>query len=1135
MKTTNRNYSVNRRRLTAGFAGLFAAPLAALAQFTTPHLSNTPGDVTNTLGSTMFINHGVVGVGHISASALDSFGETFGSVSSMQITGWTKNGDGSYSGTLNVLPDRGYNSGNFYADYAARINQAGFTFKPYYGSTNIGGTTDLDKLNAQTNQFTFGPIGGVKFTYFDPNTGSNSFTTGLDPGTNYTSLFGKTMPYVTTYTGYQSPSSTTNTTYTGINKLPLDSEALVLKADGSGYVGDEYGANIYYFNPAKQIIGAIVPPPAMQPHSPTNVLNYSSVTTPLNGRRNNQGFEGVSLNPDGTRLFALQQSACVQDSDFAANNANAKNTRLLIYDVTGNPTPNSPVAEYALTLPTYKGNGNGSAADKTCAQSEIVALDNHRFLVLPRDGNGLGNSSPNPNVYKTILLVDTALGWPVNLAADAARNAEGGKITTASGVLDTAITPLSWVEAVNMLNTNQLGKFNVQWDSGTGQVSKLTMGEKWEGMALVSANDPANPNDYFLFVGNDNDFITSVGKMRSPDGTIVNYNAFNGYPANRIPAPLDSTNSENDTRILAFRVTIQSTLPQIDHLVMIYQENWSFDALYGSFPGANGIANASGSSTNQLDRLTGNPLASLGANSYDPVSSAIPIQNPPVPLNGTQDLRFLTDTNNVNSPAVVNTLLPYRLETFLDPTNLTGDIVHRYWQEQFQIDGGKMDKFVTWSDNPGLVMSRFDASQLPEGKLAQQYTMCDNFFHSAFGGSFLNHQFLVAAAAPVYPGAEAIIPGNVAALDTNGVLQLNVPGNGRLVRDGNITPTNGIVFANTNLTFGKNYAVNTIFSVNLAASGDPASTGLLPSQNDSNPADPNRPYIPTIGDRLDAAGVSWKWYSGGWDRALNVSPSNPAHYGTTIPDASISLFQWHHQAFAFYDNYAPWTNGVRNARSAAHLQDENNFFNDVISNTLPAVCFIKPLGPDNEHPGYASLQQGQLHVSNIVAAVQANPALWAHTAIIVTYDEHGGRWDHVTPPVRDIWGPGSRVPGIIISPFVKTHNVDHTQYETLSFLKTIENRFGLAPLTSADAAANTFAPAFNATPSVVLASPTLAASASGNQLGLSWPTGYTGYVVQMTTNLVNPNWTTVYSGTNSAFTVTTDSSQPSAFYRLIHP
>ena len=539
-------------------AALFAVPVAAWAQFTTPHLGNIPGDVTNALGATTFINHGLVGIGHISASALDSFGETFGSASSLQVTGFTNNGDGSYNGTLNVLPDRGYNTGNFYSHYRARINQVGFKFTPYYGTTNIGGATDLDKLNTQTNQFTFGSIGGVLFTYNDPITGSNSYTTGLDPGTNYATIFGKPMPYVGTYVGQQSPSDTNMVTYSGINKLPLDSEALVLKADGSGYIGDEYGANVYYFNSSKQIVDAIVPPPAFQPHSPTNVLNYTSANPPQNGRRNNQGFEGVSLSPDGTRLFALLQTACVQDGQQSANNQLAKNTRLLVYDVSTNPVPTNAIGEYVLTLPTYKSSGNGSVVDKTCAQSEVVALDNYRFLVLPRDGNGLGNSLNNPNVYKTLLLVDIRVGGPTNIVNDLARNVEGGTITSngVAGTVDPTITTLSWVEAVNMLNTNQLAKFNVQWDSGTNQVTKLTMGEKWEGVAMVSANDANNPNDYFIFVGNDNDFLTSNGQIMGPDGTIVSYNGFAGYPTNRIPAPVDSPYNENDTRILAFRVTI---------------------------------------------------------------------------------------------------------------------------------------------------------------------------------------------------------------------------------------------------------------------------------------------------------------------------------------------------------------------------------------------------------------------------------------------------------------------------------------------------------------------------------------------------------------------------------------------------
>src|SRR5947207_449204 len=94
-------------------AGMALVLVPARAQFTTPNVINTPGNVTNTLGGTMVINHGLVGVGNISASSLDAFGETLGSFSGLQITGWTNRGDGSYSGVFNLLPDRGYNSGSF--------------------------------------------------------------------------------------------------------------------------------------------------------------------------------------------------------------------------------------------------------------------------------------------------------------------------------------------------------------------------------------------------------------------------------------------------------------------------------------------------------------------------------------------------------------------------------------------------------------------------------------------------------------------------------------------------------------------------------------------------------------------------------------------------------------------------------------------------------------------------------------------------------------------------------------------------------------------------------------------------------------------------------------------------------------
>lgn len=412
---------------------------------------------------------------------------------------------------------------------------------------------------------------------------------------------------------------------------------------------------------------------------------------------------------------------------------------------------------------------------------------------------------------------------------------------------------------------------------------------------------------------------------------------------------------------------------KLNHIVVIYQENWSFDALYAKFPGANGAS--TGQTVAQVDK-NGNPLAALPQ---------------PLDANGNPDSRF-------PSTLPVKT---YDASTYVSPTAITGDLIHRFYTEQQQIDGGKMDKFVTWSDNGGLVLSQFDATNMPEGQLAQQYTMMDNMFHSSFGGSFLDHMFLICACAPTWPNAPANYIAN--------------PNPATLV-DGKVTPDG--------------YVVNTSFSTYAPHPAGIAPSNLVPPQT-----------LPTIGDRMDGAGVSWAWYSGGWNNALAGNPD--------------PLFQFHHQPFVYFQSYADGT-----PAKAKHLKDETQFFSDVTNGTLPQVVFIKPLGPDNEHPGYAALQQGQQHVANLVSAIQNSP-YWNDTAIIITYDENGGRWDHVAPPVIDRWGPGSRVPGIVISRFAKKHFVDHTQYETDSILRLIETRFNLQPLSTRDANANGFTNAFD--------------------------------------------------------------------------
>jgi acid phosphatase len=112
---------------------------------------------------------------------------------------------------------------------------------------------------------------------------------------------------------------------------------------------------------------------------------------------------------------------------------------------------------------------------------------------------------------------------------------------------------------------------------------------------------------------------------------------------------------------------------------------------------------------------------------------------------------------------------------------------------------------------------------------------------------------------------------------------------------------------------------------------------------------------------------------------------------------------------------------------------------------LPAVSFYKPQGNVNQHAGYASVADGDEHIAQVIARLQQSPQ-WKNMLIVVTYDENGGIYDHAPVPQGDRWGPGSRIPAIIISPYARKGFVDHTQYDTGSILRFLTRRFDLQPL-----------------------------------------------------------------------------------------
>ena len=160
--------------------------------------------------------------------------------------------------------------------------------------------------------------------------------------------------------------------------------------------------------------------------------------------------------------------------------------------------------------------------------------------------------------------------------------------------------------------------------------------------------------------------------------------------------------------------------------------------------------------------------------------------------------------------------------------------------------------------------------------------------------------------------------------------------------------------------------------------------------------------------------------------------------------ADSPIFQPHHQPFNYYARFAPGT-----PDRAAHLKDEQEFLAAIDQGTLPQVAFFKPAGRYTEHPSYTDLKSGDEHIDMILARLKKSPQ-WPHMAVIVTYDENGGFWDHVPPPSGtgwgDRWGPGTRIPTIIVSPYARRGYVDKTPYDTTSILKLITKRFDLEPL-----------------------------------------------------------------------------------------
>jgi acid phosphatase len=488
---------------------------------------------------------------------------------------------------------------------------------------------------------------------------------------------------------------------------------------------------------------------------------------------------------------------------------------------------------------------------------------------------------------------------------------------------------------------------------------------------------------------------------------------------------------------------------KIETIVVIYAENRAFDNLYGNFPGARAL--------NEVIGPDGRPLPA-----YVPqidrdgsVLATLPRTWGGVTAPGIQPV--VTEAQSAglpNAPFSIEHAFTAQSNAVLSTSTVTRDLVHKFFEHQMQIDGGKNDGYAAWSDAGGLALGHYDYSGSALYDLAKEYVLADNFFQGAFGGSFLNHQYLICACAPLYPHADT-----AAAKPSIAILEQDAAGHylprlrqapdakpsaldepPRFAKSGNITPAN--YFGD-----GQFYAVNTMQPAYQPSGNKPAATDA-----DTLYADPaNATTLPpqtqrTIGDALNARHVNWVWYAGAWNMALADGRRSPLQARTAIYAPSTAGgnpdFQPHHQPFNYYEVFDPQTHADQRA---AHLKDYPDLIADAAAGRLPAVTFYKPQGNVNQHAGYASVAEGDTHLADLVAKLRASPQ-WAHMVIVITYDEFGGAWDHVAPPQGDLLGPGARIPALVISPFARRGTVDHTPYDTASILRLITRRFNLETL-----------------------------------------------------------------------------------------
>jgi phospholipase C len=492
--------------------------------------------------------------------------------------------------------------------------------------------------------------------------------------------------------------------------------------------------------------------------------------------------------------------------------------------------------------------------------------------------------------------------------------------------------------------------------------------------------------------------------------------------------------------------TTGGTATPIKHVVVLFQENVSFDHYFATYPSA---ANTAG----ETQQGSGTPAAAFKASEDTP-----------------KDINTLAKAGLL-APNNPNSAQPARLSPM---QAVTCDQDHEYTAEQKAYNGGLMDKFVEFTSRdacapnqygrPGLTMDYYDGNTVTGiWNYAQNYAMSDNHFSTVFG--------------PSTPGALNLVSGQ-----THGVQEFTAAG--QPVKPAASDYTVRVPDAN-----GVGTMINDPDPVyDDCSNNSHAKTNSLAGMTGKN-----------IGNLLNEQGVSWGWFQGGFTPTTAATATTPAACTSThnnVAGVSSTDYNPHHQPFQYYastanpHHLAPANDAEIGHNGQANHQYDLTDFNKVVnSDNMPAVSFLKASNYQDGHAAYSDPVDEQNFIAKTVNQIQQSKN-WDSTAVVLAYDDSDGWYDHVAAKVKnasnspddaawcqnaaaagtpvaggyaDRCGPGPRQPLVVISPYAKKNFVDHTETDQASILRFIEDNWHTGQIgdASADATAGSMSGLFN--------------------------------------------------------------------------